>query len=246
MKRCLTIGGSDCSGGAGVEADLAIFHDAGLAGCSVITALTAQTAATIHRIEATPLPQIRATFTAIAELTPVHAIKTGMLVDQARVACVAEAIAQHFSHAPLVVDPVLIASSGKRLLSEEGLAALCNQLLPLATVITPNLDEAAVLLDAPVVDDNAAAAALAQRFGCAVLLKGGHGNEAAITDTLATADGKLQQWRFPRQQLTTERAHGTGCRTASAIAAALVLNIALPEATPLAHQAAIDGCWSPH
>jgi len=246
MPRCLTVGGSDCSGGAGVEADLAIFRDTGLAGCNVITALTAQTAARIHRIEATPLPQIAATFTAIAELASVDAIKTGMLVDQARVECVAEAIAQHFPHAPLVVDPVLVASSGKQLLSEQSLAALCNHLLPLATVITPNLDEAALLLGQAVVDYKVTATALAQRFGCAVLLKGGHGSEATITDTLATADGDVQQWQFPRQALTSERAHGTGCRTAAALAAAFALGLSLSEAIPLAHQAAIDGCWPRH
>ncbi|MDX8414456.1 MAG: hydroxymethylpyrimidine/phosphomethylpyrimidine kinase [Mariprofundales bacterium] len=246
MKRCLTIGGSDCSGGAGVEADLAIFRDAHLSGCSAITALTAQTAAAIYRIEPTPLPQIAATFAALAESASIHAIKTGMLVDQPRVACIAEAIAQHFPHAPLVVDPVLISSSGRRLLSEDGVTALCNHLLPQATVITPNLDEAAVLLNAPVADRKAAALTLAERFGCAVLLKGGHGTGATVTDTLATADGALRQWHSPRQTLTTERAHGTGCRTASAITVAFARNIPLQEAIPLAHQAAIDGCWSRH
>jgi len=245
-KRCLTIGGSDCSGGAGIEADLAIFRDAGLKGCNVITALTAQTTHTIHRIEATPCPQIKATIAAVSELGAVKAIKTGMLVDQARVEAVAEGIACYFSGVPLVVDPVLIASSGKRLLSDDGLATLCKTVFPLATIITPNLDEAAVLLGKAVADHKSAAILLAQQFDCAVLLKGGHGTDTNITETLAFANGDVQQWQFSRQALTTERAHGTGCRTAAAIAAAIALCLPLAEAIPIAHQTAIDGCWQHH
>jgi len=247
MIRCgLTIGGSDCSGGAGIETDLAIFRDAGVASCTVITALTAQTAQAIHRIEPTPCAQILASIRAVADLGGIDAIKTGMLVDCARINAVATGIAENFPDVPLIVDPVLVASSGRRLLSEDALETLCHMLLPRATVITPNLDEAAVLLGHTVQDRKSAALCLSERFHCAILLKGGHDSDSTITETLALSDGSVQQWRFARHQLTPEQAHGTGCRTASAIAAAIALKLPLQQAIPLAHRAAIDGCWQRH
>ncbi|MDQ6963600.1 MAG: hydroxymethylpyrimidine/phosphomethylpyrimidine kinase [Mariprofundales bacterium] len=241
MVRCLAIGGSDCSGGAGVEADLAIFHDAAIEGCSVITALTAQTARQIYRIEPSPLPQITATFAAVAELQPIAAIKTGMLVDSERVQTIATAIARHFADTPLVVDPVSISSSGSELLSPAGVEALTHHLFPLATLITPNLDEAERLLGGRIVDCKSAASALAQQFNCAVLLKGGHGSEPTVTDTLVLSSGEMEQWQFPRQQMTATAAHGTGCRVAATIAAALALEMPLCQAVPRAHHAATTG-----
>ncbi len=242
--RCLTIGGSDSCGGAGIEADLAIFRDADVAGSTIITALTAQNSRAIHCITPTPVAQIDATVTALAEHTPIHAIKTGMLVDRERVKIIAHAIHTHFPGIPLVVDPVLVASSGRRLLADDALRPLCNDLLPQATVITPNLKEAEVLSGAPISDPEATAQALAERFSCAILLKGGHGSGATVSDILATPDGTSHHYHFPRRPLDSDLSHGTGCRCAAAIAAALAHGIPTRDTIPIAHRAAIDGHWS--
>jgi len=245
MTTCLTIGGSDSCGGAGIQADLSIFHQAGLHGCSVITALTAQNPREIRRIEPVSCAQITAEIAAVADYYPIRAIKTGMLVDSERIVTVASAIATHLPRTPLVIDPVMIASSGRRLLSEAAIDALIEKLIPHATLITPNLQEAAVLLGHPVQEAaaDAHALALATRFGCAVLLKGGHGAGNAIIDTLAQPDGSTTHYRSARAHLTSDQAHGTGCRAAAALTAAIARGMPLADALPIAHRAAIDGLW---
>ncbi|RMH52882.1 MAG: bifunctional hydroxymethylpyrimidine kinase/phosphomethylpyrimidine kinase [Zetaproteobacteria bacterium] len=244
MARCLTIGGSDSSGGAGIEADLAIFRDAGVAGCTTITALTAQHAGAILRISPTTPEQITASLQATAEAGPVAAIKTGMLAGAAQLHALCDGLARWFADAPLIVDPVLVASSGRRLLDGEALPLLRARLLPRATVITPNLEEAAVLDGEPVTDPAACARRLADRFGCTVLLKGGHGDkEEQVVDRLARPGAPVQAFAFPRRRLTPVAAHGTGCRYAAAVTAAIARGIAPAEAAPIAHRAAVDGIW---
>ncbi|MDQ6950181.1 MAG: hydroxymethylpyrimidine/phosphomethylpyrimidine kinase [Mariprofundales bacterium] len=241
QTACLTIGGSDSCGSAGIQADLAIFHQAGVHGCSVITALTAQNPREIRRIEPVSCAQIAAEIAAIADYYPIGAIKTGMLVDAERIVAVADGIAAHFPHTALVIDPVMVASSGRRLLSEAAVDALIHHLIPHATLITPNMEEAAVLLGHPVQDATSDARTLAAQFGCAVLLKGGHGAGSAIADTLAQADGAITHHNSVRLPLTLDQAHGTGCRAAAAIAAAIALGTPLGDTLPIAHHAAIDG-----
>jgi len=246
---CLTIGGSDSCGGAGIQADLAIFRQAGVRGCSAITALTAQNPHQIARIEPSSCPQLHAEIAAISDYYTVSAIKTGMLVDSAHITTIADTLARHLPATPLIIDPVMVASSGRRLLAEDGLHTLITRLIPLATLITPNLMEAALLLNGfgekisveEVITEAAnAARTLATRFDCAVLLKGGHGEGQQLTDTLALPDGTLTCHHAPRISFTPDQAHGTGCRTAAAITAAIALGIPLADALPLAHRAAID------
>ncbi|MDX8409127.1 MAG: bifunctional hydroxymethylpyrimidine kinase/phosphomethylpyrimidine kinase [Mariprofundales bacterium] len=241
QTTCLTIGGSDSCGGAGIEADLAIFHRTGVHGCSVITALTAQNPRQICRIEPVSCAQIAAAIAAIADYYPIRAIKTGMLVDAEHIVAVADGIAAHFPGTALVIDPVMVASSGRRLLSEAAVDALIHHLIPHATLITPNLEEAAVLLGHPVQDATSDARALCARFGCGVLLKGGHGAGGAITDTLAQTDGTISHHHSARLSLTPDQAHGTGCRASAAIAAAIALGTPLADTLPIAQRAALDG-----
>jgi len=219
---CLTIGGSDNGGGAGIQADLRIFDRLGVRGCSVTTALTAQNPLKVYRIEATPLSQLQAELCAVFDYFDVQVIKTGMLVDEARVTAIAEAIRQHHADKMLVVDPVIISSSGSVLLDDAGLQALKQALLPQATLITPNLQEAATLLGKATIDDPLEAATeLALRYHSAVLLKGGHGSGAQRHDFLYTLEGDVHVFSHPAQSWSTDQAHGTGCRLASAITAKL-------------------------
>ncbi|HXH72311.1 MAG TPA: bifunctional hydroxymethylpyrimidine kinase/phosphomethylpyrimidine kinase [Mariprofundaceae bacterium] len=228
---CLAIGGSDSCAGAGIQADLATFTRAGVKGCSAITALTAQNPDRIDRIEPVAVAQLEAEMLAIFDYYKVAAVKTGMLLDAAHVHCVAELLARRHTGRPLVVDPVMVASSGKQLLDDTGIATLTDELFPLATLITPNLPEAARLLgrsNGDLVED---AAELAVRYRTAVLLKGGHReDEAFITDILVSGDGDVQLFTHAKQAWDPERSHGTGCRLAAAIAAGLAIGRDLAEA----------------
>lgn len=225
---CLTIGGSDSCGGAGIQADLRTFASMGVYGCSVITALTAQNPRVITRIEPVSLAQLDAELHAVFDYFDVTAVKTGMLVDAERIAVVS-AVLQQQHRGALIVDPVMVASSGARLLDAAAVGTLTHALLPLATMVTPNLDEAAVLLGEPVTNQEEAARRLASRFGCAVLLKGGHGQAAEVLlDVLCDEDGQLHGYRHARQPWGELQAHGTGCRLASLVTAAMANGLA-PE-----------------
>jgi len=227
---CLTIGGSDSCAGAGIQADLGVFQAFGIRGCSVITALTAQNPELLLRIEPAPIMQIEAEMGVIFDYYDVQAVKTGMLVDAERVHCVASRLQRHLAHQPLIVDPVMTATSGKPLLDQTAIETLKDEILPQAALITPNLDEAAVFLGRPVDDVVEDAAALMLEFGCAILLKGGHGEGDELVDVLCDANGEVTPFIHARQGWSAERAHGTGCRLASAIAAGLAGNMPLAAA----------------
>lgn len=227
---CLTIAGSDSGGNAGVQADLRAFHAFGLHGCTVLTALTAQNPRGVRAVHAVPPAFVAEQLDAVFETYGVKALKTGMLAT----AGVVEAVAAKLAARPCVkkvIDPVMVATSGARLLADDAVEALASRLLPLATLITPNLPEAEVLLGDAIetaADVRLAARTLARRFRCAVLVKGGHKAGGAAEDVLC--DGRrLHAFACPRvaQPIST---HGTGCTLAAAIAAGLVRGAALADA----------------
>ena len=215
---CLTIGGSDSCGGAGIQADLRVFEALGVKGCSATTALTAQNPHAITRIEPVSLAQLDAEIHAVFDYYDVAVVKTGMLVDAEHVALISALLDQRHK-GPLIIDPVMVSSSGKPLLDVGGVDALMHALVPQATLITPNLDEAAVILGAPVDDPVAAVAQLREKLACAVLLKGGHGDGDQLLDLLCDSGGEIRRFEHAKQAWGAEQCHGTGCRLASATAA---------------------------
>ncbi|MGH7526688.1 MAG: bifunctional hydroxymethylpyrimidine kinase/phosphomethylpyrimidine kinase [Gemmatimonadales bacterium] len=222
MKIGLTIAGSDSGGGAGIQADLKTFQQFGVFGTSVIVALTAQNTRGVRAVETVPEAMILGQLTALAEDLPPAALKTGMLAEAGIVRLVAKAIREN-GWAPLVVDPVMVATSGHRLLTAEAEDVVRESLLPLATLATPNLDEAAILTGRVVHDipTMIRAGETLLRFGAgAVLVKGGHLASDEITDVLVTGDGLRQ---FTRPRLTTTSTHGTGCTLSAAVTAGLAL-----------------------
>jgi hydroxymethylpyrimidine/phosphomethylpyrimidine kinase len=227
---CLAVGGSDSCSGAGIQADLAMFSRIGVAGCSAITALTAQNPERILRIEPSPCAQFEAELQGILAYYRVAAVKTGMLVDAPHIRSLVESLAQHGITCPLVVDPVMVSTSGTALLDDSALQALQSELFPLASLITPNLPEAARLLGSPVDDPVEAAAGLVQRFRCPVLLKGGHSELDVLLDVLCMTDGDVHLFEHPRLGWNRDQAHGSGCRLAAAITAYLALQAPVEEA----------------
>ncbi len=229
MKIALTIAGSDCGGGAGIQADLKTFQQFGVFGTSVIVALTAQNTVGVRAVETVSDSMISAQLTALAEDLPPAALKTGMLAEAGVVRRVARAIREN-GWAPLVVDPVMVATSGSRLLTTEAEEVIREDLLPLAALVTPNLDEAAILTGR-VVHDVATmerAATTLMRFGAgAVLVKGGHLSTPDVTDVLATHAGTR---RFSHSRIETTSTHGTGCTLSAAITAGLALGHPLEDA----------------
>jgi len=236
----LTIAGSDSSGGAGIQADLKTFSAFGVYGASVITALTAQNTRGVDAVISIPPDFVRAQIRAVVSDLAVTATKTGMLGDRATVLAVSDAIRAHGLR-PLVVDPVMIATSGDALLTLDAVDAVRAHLVPLADLLTPNLAEAARLLDCPIAVDEAAVRrqgeALLALGARAVLIKGGHGSGRDAVDLLTTATG-VHRLALPR--LATRHTHGTGCTLAAAITALLA------EGTPLelAAQRAKSYLWA--
>ena len=228
IPRILVIAGSDSGGGAGIQADIKTAMALGAYASTAITAVTAQDTRNIHDVHLVPPAFIRSQI-ALALADPgADAIKTGMLGDAAAVELVADAIAG--AGLPLVVDPVMVATGGKRLLDRAAVAALKRFLLPITTVVTPNLPEAEVLIGRPIPDVSAmysAAETLLTLGVPAVLLKGGHGQGDVLIDLLATADGILA---FEHPRLPTRHTHGTGCTLATALAAGLAAGMPLPDA----------------
>ncbi len=219
MKIALSIAGSDSGGGAGIQADLLTFAAHGVHGATAITAITAQNTVAVTRWQALEPAMVRAQIEAVADDMDVSALKTGMLANRAIIEEVARVIAER-GLKNLVVDPVMVAKSGDRLLDAEAEAAYVERLFPLAVLITPNLPEAAALLSRPIqsVNDMKEAARELQRLGCrAVLIKGGH-LEGDPTDILF--DGStLHELTTPR--IDTKNTHGTGCTYSAAITARL-------------------------
>jgi hydroxymethylpyrimidine/phosphomethylpyrimidine kinase len=226
----LTIAGSDSSGGAGVQADLKSFAALGVYGASVITALTAQNTRGVSGIHLVPPAFVTAQMDAVFGDLDVKAVKIGMVAQPATIDAIAAALTR-WSPANIVLDPVMVATSGDRLLSADAVAGLRKKLIPRAALITPNLAEAAALLDEPVASSEAAIADQGKRLlamGCpAVLIKGGHGQGAESIDYLFGANGTIA---LPAPRIITENTHGTGCSLSSAIAALLAKGEALETA----------------
>ncbi|OUL98076.1 bifunctional hydroxymethylpyrimidine kinase/phosphomethylpyrimidine kinase [Variovorax sp. JS1663] len=228
--RVLSIAGSDSGGGAGIQADLKTFQALGCYGMTAITALTAQNTLGVSGIHGVPPEFLKAQIRAVVEDIGVDAVKLGMLHAPEVVEVVAWAI-DHYKLPNVVLDPVMVATSGDRLIAQETVQVLVRELFPRAIVVTPNLDEAALLIGHPIdgVDalDDAASELLA--LGArAVLLKGGHLPGDDVVDLLAEADG--ERLRLSSQRIASRNLHGTGCTLSSAIASHLALGYALPEA----------------
>ncbi|MFC7704738.1 bifunctional hydroxymethylpyrimidine kinase/phosphomethylpyrimidine kinase [Plastorhodobacter daqingensis] len=236
----LTIAGSDSGGGAGIQADLKTFSALGVYGASVVTALTAQNTRAVTMVEPASPAMISAQITAVFDDLAVGAVKLGMLGGPAAIRAVAQGLAGR--SVPVVLDPVMIAKSGATLLPDEAIAAL-RDLLPHTALLTPNLPEAARLLDCAVARDledmEVQGRALLALGPDAVLMKGGHAEAPDCTDLLVLPEQTLR-FTAPRQQ--TRNTHGTGCSLSAAIAAGLAQNLPLAQAVSRAHgwlQAAI-------
>jgi hydroxymethylpyrimidine/phosphomethylpyrimidine kinase len=217
----LTIAGLDTSGGAGIVADVKTFNAFGVYGATVATALTAQNTRGITGIHVTPADFVGLQIDAVFSDLDVKAVKIGMVAQLATIDVIAAGL-MRWAPAHIVLDPVMIASSGARLLPADALEALCTKLIPRASLITPNLPEAAALLDQPVASSAAAIESQGKRLlamGCrAVLIKGGHGEGPESIDYLITGTGTLA---LAAPRLVTKNTHGTGCSLSSAITAGL-------------------------
>ena len=228
MKVALTIAGSDSGGGAGIQADLKTFQQFGVYGTTVIVALTAQNTTGVRAVHEVPAAIVAAQLDAVAEDLPPAAVKTGMLAGAPLVHQVADAIRIH-GWAQYVLDPVMIATSGDRLLDPDAAAVLAAALVPLAALVTPNLDEAEMLAGGEVRDPVHMARAgrvLLELGARAALIKGGHLAGATLTDLLVTRSGTRT---FTHPRLDTRSTHGTGCTLSAAITAGLALGRSLED-----------------
>jgi hydroxymethylpyrimidine/phosphomethylpyrimidine kinase len=221
MPIALTIAGSDSSGGAGVQADLKTFAAFGVYGASVITALTAQNTSGVGAIHQVPPDFMTAQMDAVFSDLDVKAVKIGMVAQPATIDAVAAGLAR-WSPQHIVLDPVMVATSGDRLLPPDAIEALRTKLVSRASLITPNLPEAAALLDEPVASSEAAIEHQGKRLlsmGCrAVLIKGGHGQGTESIDYLISGNGVIA---LAAPRIATKNTHGTGCSLSSAIAAGI-------------------------
>jgi len=219
----LTIAGSDSGGGAGIQADLKTFSALGVYGASVIAALTAQNTRGVTAIHDVPADFVAAQMDAVFSDLDVGAVKIGMLSQPAVIEAVADGLSRH-GQQRVVLDPVMVATSGDRLISEDAVVVLRDVLLPKALVITPNLPEAAALLGAPVARTESEMKDQARRLCAlgpqAVVVKGGHAAGAESVDILITQDAEV---RLAANRIDTPNTHGTGCTLSSAIAAGLAL-----------------------
>jgi len=234
--QALTIAGSDSGGGAGIQADLKTFSALGVYGASVLTAITAQNTRAVIAVTMLSPEIIRAQMDAVFDDLAIGAIKIGMLGGPDAIGAVAEGLAACAVPAPVVLDPVMVSKSGDALLADDAVAVLRARMLPLAYLLTPNLPEAARLLDTSEATDETqmreqgrALLALGPR---AVLMKGGHASGAVCIDLLVTQDEAL---RLSARRHPTRNTHGTGCTLSAAIAAGLARKMPLTTAVGMAH-----------
>ena len=228
--RVLTIAGSDSGGGAGIQADLKTFAALGCYGMTAITALTAQNTLGVQAIQSVPAAFLKAQLQSVLDDIGVDAVKIGMLHSPEVVEVVAWAI-DHYQLKRVVLDPVMVATSGDKLIADETVAVLVRALFPRVQLITPNLDEAALLLGRPVPNEAALSPACAdlQAMGAAsVLLKGGHLQGEDVVDVLLLVDASSRTLRSKR--ISSQNVHGTGCTLSSAIASHWALGLDLTEA----------------
>ena len=232
--RVLSIAGSDSGGGAGIQADLKTFAALGCYGMTAITALTAQNTQGVRAIHGVPPAMLRAQIDAVLDDIGAHAVKIGMLHSPDIVLTVAEAIDRHALQ-KVVLDPVMVATSGAVLIDNPAIAVLVRELFGRASVVTPNLDEAALLVGRSLDSEQAMEAAARELLAMgarAVLLKGGHLAGDLVSDLLLMQNGEVHWMRAPRIQ--TANTHGTGCTLSSAMAAQLALGATLLEAVQAA------------
>lgn len=233
MKIAMSIAGSDSGGGAGIQADLKTFHQFGVHGTTAITALTAQNTMGVDAVHPVPPAFLQAQLRSLVADLPPDAVKTGMLADASLVSVVVQ-VAREQAWPALVVDPVMVASSGDRLLTTEAETLLRDELIPLAAVVTPNLDEAELLVGQEVRDATSmerAGQSLLALGARAALVKGGHLDGDIVTDVLVTPE---QTRRFTRPRLNVPGAHGTGCTLSAALAAQLATGHPLADAVETA------------
>lgn len=232
----VTVAGSDSSGGAGIQADLKTFAALRVYGASVVTALTAQNTRGVQAVHAVPASLIAAQIDSVFSDLEVGAVKVGMLPGIAAIEAVAEGLERHASAIPVVLDPVMVATSGDRLIADEAVAVLRQRLLPRAALITPNLPEAAALAGEPVAGSENEAVAQGRRLlargAAAILIKGGHAEGAESVDHLMATDGTMRRFAAPR--VDTANTHGTGCTLSAAVAAGLARGLDLCEAVAAA------------
>jgi hydroxymethylpyrimidine/phosphomethylpyrimidine kinase len=234
--RVLSIAGSDSGGGAGIQADLKTVAALGCYGMTAITALTAQNTQGVRSIHAVPLKMLADQIDAVVEDIGVDAVKIGMLHSADTVRTVSAAIERH-ALPNIVLDPVMVATSGAVLIDNEAVSVLVRYLFPRAAVVTPNLDEASLLVGRPLDSEaamQAAALQLLEMGAQAVLLKGGHLPGGIVSDLLVTRGGPPHWMRGVR--IDTPNTHGTGCTLSSAIASHLALGASLVEAVGLARE----------
>ena len=228
LKVALTIAGSDCSGGAGIQADLKTMTVNGVYAMSAITALTAQNTRGVRAIQAVTPEFLAEQLDAIFEDIPPDAVKIGMVASSAHIRVIANRL-RHYNAQRIVVDPVMVATSGANLIQSDAVETLMHELFPLATLVTPNLPEAQVLAQMRIAHEaerRIAAKRIGDAYHCSVLLKGGHGQSTA-TDWLYT-DG---EWIcFEGERIANPNTHGTGCTLSSAITAHLAKGCSLVDA----------------
>ncbi|WP_102409473.1 bifunctional hydroxymethylpyrimidine kinase/phosphomethylpyrimidine kinase [Parabacteroides bouchesdurhonensis] len=232
----LTIAGSDSGGGAGIQADLKTFSALGVFGMSVITAVTAQNTQNVYGIQAISSSLVKEQINAVFNDFTIDAVKTGMLPNKEAVQAVVEAIAA-YSPSCIISDPVMISSSGKKLMEDEAIDILMKDLFPKVTLITPNIDEATCLSGITICNEKdmeRAARQLQKTVGCSVLIKGGHLTGQASTDILFIPDRPPLRLEAP--VIHTRNTHGTGCTLSSAIAAYMALGNDLQKAVCLAKE----------
>ena len=237
----LTIAGSDSGGGAGIQADLKSFSALGVYGASVITAITAQNTCGVSAVHNIPVDVIAAQIKAVLDDLHVAAIKIGMLANPDIIQCVANGI-KHFS-GPVVLDPVMVAKSGDRLLAADAIDALKCELIPLSTLVTPNIPEAAELLGEEEAEDDVQMQSQGKRIcelgARAALMKGGHSKGEICTDWLvnnATNPADMEAVSFSAERINTKNTHGTGCTLSASIAANLAKGQSLQRSVHDAHQ----------
>lgn len=228
FPKALTIAGSDSGGGAGIQADLKTFHNFGVYGASALAALTAQNTLGVQGVWAVPPEFLELQIRSVLSDIGADAIKTGMLFNAPLISAAARVL-REYSDIPLVIDPVMVAKGGSRLLLDEAIAALKEQLLPRADVVTPNIDEASVLTGSPIHNEEEMKDSAEQimRMGAkAVLIKGGHLKENEAVDIFF--DGNTWE-RFESPRIQTRHTHGTGCTLSAAITASLAKGCSLME-----------------
>jgi len=227
---CLTVGGSDSCSGAGIQADLRVFEHLGVKGCSAITALTAQNPDQIISIHPSPIGHFLSELESIHQYYEITCIKTGMLLDDKHIQKLSDFLHHIHYSAGLVIDSVFVSTSGKSLLEKNAISILLETLTPFASLITPNHDEAQVILGKPIEDPLEAASEMMLKLKTPVLLKGGDRDGETIQDLFCDTSGDVMVFKHARKNLHKDSAHGTGCRLASAISAYIALGEPLEQA----------------